>query len=58
MKSIQELRQANKLRPMKELTEEQQELVFTIELLEHEYEEKLKDINTAYEEGRILGIFE
>lgn len=69
MKLLEELRKTHKLRPMKELTEEQQELVFTIQLLEYEYvnekhpteqwvEEKLKDINTAYEEGEKLGIFE
>lgn len=68
MKTITELRKANTLRPMKELTEEQQELVFTIQVLEFEYintkfktkewyEKKLKDINTAYEEGEKLRIF-
>lgn len=58
MKLPEELRKTHKFRPMKELTEEQQELVFTIELLEHEYKEKLKDINKAYAEGEELGLFE
>ena len=68
MKTLTELRKTHTLRPMKELTEEQQELVFTIQMLEFEYinndlteEEtlkKLKDINHAYEEGENLKIFE
>lgn len=69
MKTLTELLKTHELRPMKELTEEQQELVFTIQVLEFEYintkfktkawyEKKLKDINTAYEEGEKLGIFE
>ena len=69
MKLLEELRKTHKLRPMKELTEEQQELVFTIQVLEYEYintkfktkawyEKKLKDINLAYEEGEKLCIFE
>lgn len=68
MKTLKELRQTHKLRPMKELTDEQQELAFVIQVLEYEYInndlteeetlEKLKDINHAYEEGENLSIFE
>lgn len=58
MKTLKELRETHTLRPMRELTEEQQELVFAIQKLEYEYGEKLKDINTAYGEGEKLGIFE
>ena len=69
MKTLTELMETHTLRPMKELTAEQQELVITVQLLEYEYvnekhpteqwmEKKLKDINTAYEEGENLRIFE
>lgn len=69
MKTLTELLKTHTLREMKELTEEQQELVFTIQMLEFEYintkfrsrdwyEKKLIDINTAYAEGEELGIFE
>lgn len=58
MKTLTELQETHTLRPIKELTAEQQELVFEIKKLEYEYEEKLKDINTAYEEGEKLCIFE
>lgn len=68
MKTLTELLKTHTLRSMKELTEEQQELVFTIQMLEFEYintkfrsrdwyEKKLIDINTAYAEGEELGIF-
>lgn len=68
MKTLTELLKTHTLREMKELTEEQQELVFTIQMLEFEYintkfrsrdwyEKKLIDINTAYAEGEELGIF-
>lgn len=69
MKTLTELLKTHTLRPMKELTEEQQELVFIIQVLEFEYinekfktdkwyEKKLADINKAYEEGEALDIFE
>ena len=69
MKTLSELLKSHTLRPMKELTEEQQELVFIIQVLEFEYintkfktdkwyERKLADINKAYEEGEALNIFE
>ena len=69
MKTLTELLKTHTLRPMKELTEEQQEFVFIIQVLEFEYinekfktdkwyEKKLADINKAYEEGEALDIFE
>lgn len=69
MKTLSELLKSHTLRPMKELTEEQQELVFIIQVLEFEYintkfktdkwyEKKLADINKAYKEGEALNIFE
>ena len=69
METLTELRKSHTLRPMKELTEEQQELVFIIQVLEFEYnntkfktgkwyEKKLADINKAYKEGEALNIFE
>ncbi len=68
IESLTDLRKKHHLRPMKELDEEQQELVFVIQVLEFEYinndlteEEslkKLKDINKAYEEGIALKIFQ
>ena len=69
MKTLSELLKSHTLRPMRELTEEQQELVFIIQVLEFEYnntkfktdkwyEKKLADINKAYKEGEALNIFE